>query len=94
MPKKTFSLKEFGGGVSNLGSGRDIGDDQSYVIVNMNPNSENGSISMAGNGTQTFQIDSNSDGTGDVDAQGSSNTHFTVKPGQGLFAFKSDYRSC
>ena len=57
----------------------------------MNPNSENGSISMAGNGTQTFEIDSNSDGTGDVDAQASNSSHFTVKPGQGLFAFKSDY---
>ena len=93
MPKKALSLKEFGGGVSNLGSGRDLEDNQSYVIVNMNPNSENGSISMSGDGKSTYEIDSTGDGAGDTPAQAttSTDTYFTIKPGYGLFRFNSDY---
>jgi hypothetical protein len=92
MPKKSFSLKEFGGGISNLGSGRDLEDDQSYVIVNMNPNSEDGSISMSGDGKTTYQlVSATGDNAVDAAATTSTDSYFTIKPGYGLFRFNSDY---
>ena len=57
MPKKSLSIETFSGGVKNAGSGRDMKNEQSYEIVNMNPNSEAGSISMAGTGIGTYQLD-------------------------------------
>jgi hypothetical protein len=91
MPKKSLSIETFSGGVKNAGSGRDMKNEQSYDMVNMNPNSESGSISMAGTGLTTYQIDNSASTKTDVYAGLQSDTNFTIRSGHGLFRFFSDY---
>ena len=91
MPKKTTTISKFGGGVMNVGSGRDIKEDQSYNIVNMNPNSEAGSVSLHGTGKNNFNIDNSAGSTTDAYGTTITETNLTLKAGKGLFKINSDY---
>lgn len=90
MPKKSFTIDTFGGGVNNVGSGRDIEDNQSYNIINMNPNSESGSISMAGTAITRYLL-THSGGTVIAGICLDDDGNFDLKPGYGLFKIDSDY---
>ena len=91
MPKKTEIINTFSGGIMNVGSGRDIKLEQSYEIVNMNPNSDSGAISLHGSGDKPLTF-TNSAGT-ETDAliALATDTNFSIKPGYGLFKIDSDY---
>ena len=102
MPKKSFVIDDFSGGMTDVGSGRDIKKEKSSLMVNLNPNSESGTLVMHGSGKNQFNTVINSYFDEDdlqennIDAyntitQGALGYYFKLKPGHGVFKIYSDY---
>lgn len=91
MAKKSFVLKEFSGGINNVGSGRDIEDNQLVECINFNPNSETGALAMSGNGTGDFTIVGAGGAAATALAWQAAHTNGVIRSGTSLFKFDSDY---
>ena len=81
MPKQTYTLNDFSGGINNIKDSRDIADNQCAKIVNLMVDKQ-GAIRTAG----SFTAYPNSGDTQNLSGDSSDN-----QTGNGLFYFESDY---
>jgi len=83
VPKQTYTLNDFSGGVNNIKDSRDIADNQCAKIVNLMVDKQ-GAIRTAG----SFTAYPNSGTTENLSSTGTDN-----QKGNGLFYFESDFGS-